>query len=91
LLAHKIEVAKSLNVDAIHPGYGFLSENADFAEKKQKGITFYRAQIEAIHIMGSKLAAKEAVKPIIYQWSRTEAITDIEKSQRVATEIGFPF
>ncbi|MCB0432033.1 MAG: biotin carboxylase, partial [Mangrovimonas sp.] len=56
-----IEVAKQLNVDAIHPGYGFLSENAQFAEAVEKnGITFIGPSPEAIRIMGSKLAAKEA-------------------------------
>ena len=54
---------KSLNVDAIHPGYGFLSENAEFAEKAEKNnIIFIGPRSKAIQIMGSKLAAKEAVK-----------------------------
>ena len=58
-----IEVAKKLNVDGIHPGYGFLSENADFAEAVEKnGLIFIGPKSKAIRIMGSKLAAKEAVK-----------------------------
>jgi acetyl-CoA carboxylase biotin carboxylase subunit len=94
LLGDKIiEVAKSLGVDAIHPGYGFLSENADFAEKAEKNnIIFIGPKSKAIHIMGSKLAAKEAVKayniPMVP--GLDEAITDIEKAKVVATEIGFP-
>jgi propionyl-CoA carboxylase alpha chain len=94
LLGDKIiEVAKSLNVDAIHPGYGFLSENADFAEKAEKNnIIFIGPKSKAIHIMGSKLAAKEAVKayniPMVP--GLDEAITDIEKAKGVAREIGFP-
>jgi len=94
LLGDKIiEVAKSLNVDAIHPGYGFLSENADFAEKAEKNnIIFIGPKSKAIHIMGSKLAAKEAVKayniPMVP--GLDEAITDIEKAKVVAREIGFP-
>jgi propionyl-CoA carboxylase alpha chain len=94
LLGDKIiEVAKSLNVDAIHPGYGFLSENADFAEKAERNnIIFIGPKSKAIHIMGSKLAAKEAVKayniPMVP--GLDEAITDIEKAKEVATEIGFP-
>lgn len=94
LLGDKIiEVAKSLGVDAIHPGYGFLSENADFAEKAEKNnIIFIGPKSKAIHIMGSKLAAKEAVKayniPMVP--GLDEAITDIEKAKVVAREIGFP-
>lgn len=94
LLGDKIiEVAKSLGVDAIHPGYGFLSENADFAEKAEKNnIIFIGPKSKAIHIMGSKLAAKEAVKAynIAMVPGLDEAITDIEKAKVVAREIGFP-
>lgn len=94
LLGDKIiEVAKSLGVDGIHPGYGFLSENADFAEKvEQNGITFIGPRSKAIRIMGSKLAAKDAVKayniPMVP--GLDEAITDVEKAKQVAKEIGFP-
>ncbi|MGO4818054.1 acetyl-CoA carboxylase biotin carboxylase subunit [Flavobacterium sp. W22_SRS_FP1] len=94
LLGDKIiEVALSLGVDAIHPGYGFLSENAEFAEKAEKNnIIFIGPKSKAIHIMGSKLAAKEAVKayniPMVP--GLDEAITDIEKAKVVASEIGFP-
>ncbi|TRX36818.1 acetyl-CoA carboxylase biotin carboxylase subunit [Flavobacterium sp. ZT3R18] len=94
LLGSKIiEVAKSLNVDAIHPGYGFLSENADFAEEAEKNnIIFIGPKSKAIKIMGSKLAAKDAVKayniPMVP--GIDEAITDIEKAKQAATSIGFP-
>jgi acetyl-CoA carboxylase biotin carboxylase subunit len=94
LLGSKIiEVAKSLNVDAIHPGYGFLSENADFAEEAEKNnIIFIGPKSKAIKIMGSKLAAKEAVKqyniPMVPGFD--EAITDVEKAKVVAKEVGFP-
>jgi acetyl-CoA carboxylase biotin carboxylase subunit len=94
LLGNKIiEVAKSLNVDAIHPGYGFLSENADFAEEAEKNnIIFIGPKSKAIKIMGSKLAAKDAVKeyniPMVP--GIDEAITDIEKAKKAATTIGFP-
>lgn len=94
LLGSKIiEVAKSLNVDAIHPGYGFLSENAQFAEDvAANGITFIGPKSKAIHIMGSKLAAKEAVKkydiPMVP--GLDEAITDIKEAKKVATQVGFP-
>ena len=88
-----IEVAKDLNVDAIHPGYGFLSENAGFAELcEDNNITFIGPRSKAIKIMGSKLAAKEAVKayniPMVP--GIDEAITDVDKAKDIAKEIGFP-
>ena len=94
LLGSKIiEVAKALNADAIHPGYGFLSENADFAEEAEKNnIIFIGPKSKAIKIMGSKLAAKDAVKeyniPMVPGYD--EAITDVVKAKEVATAIGFP-
>ncbi|WP_297333918.1 acetyl-CoA carboxylase biotin carboxylase subunit [Flavobacterium sp.] len=94
LLGDKIiEVAKELNVDGIHPGYGFLSENANFAEAVERaGITFIGPRSKAIKIMGSKLAAKDAVKaydiPMVP--GIDEAITDVEKAKKAAVEIGFP-
>ncbi|WP_417200846.1 acetyl-CoA carboxylase biotin carboxylase subunit [Bizionia sp.] len=94
LLGDKIiEVAKSLNVDAIHPGYGFLSENAEFAEScEDNNIIFIGPKSKAIKIMGSKLAAKEAVKhyniPMVP--GTEEAITDIPEAKKIAKEIGFP-
>ncbi|NHM02440.1 acetyl-CoA carboxylase biotin carboxylase subunit [Flavobacterium difficile] len=94
LLGDKIiEVCKALNVDGIHPGYGFLSENADFAELVEKNnITFIGPKSKAMKVMGSKLAAKEAVKafniPMVP--GLDEAITDIALAKKVASEIGFP-
>ncbi len=94
LRADKIlEICKELNVDAIHPGYGFLSENAEFAEKVEKNnIVFIGPKSHAIQVMGDKLAAKEAVKS--YQIPMVpgidEAITDIAKAKQIAKEIGFP-
>ncbi len=94
LLGSKIiEVAKKLNVDGIHPGYGFLSENADFAEEVEKNnIIFIGPKSKAIRVMGSKLAAKDAVKnydiPMVP--GIDEAITDVKKAKVIAKEIGFP-
>ncbi|MDX1603826.1 MAG: acetyl-CoA carboxylase biotin carboxylase subunit [Salinimicrobium sediminis] len=94
LLGDKIiEVAKDLEVDGIHPGYGFLSENADFAEKvEQNNITWIGPGSKAIRVMGSKLAAKDAVReydiPMVP--GIDEAITDPEKAKEIAAEIGFP-
>ncbi len=94
LLGDKIiEVAKTLSVDAIHPGYGFLSENADFAEAcEENDIIFIGPRSKAIRIMGSKLAAKEAVShydiPMVPGIDK--AITDIKKAKLIAQDIGFP-
>ena len=88
-----IEVAKQLHADAIHPGYGFLSENAQFAKDcERNNIIFIGPRSEAIKIMGSKLAAKEAVKaydiPMVP--GVDEAITDVDKAKEIANNIGFP-
>ena len=94
LLGDKIIAeAKRLNADAIHPGYGFLSENADFADAvKKAGLVLIGPSPEAMRIMGSKLGAKEAVKkfniPMVP--GINEAITDIEAAKKVAAEVGFP-
>jgi acetyl-CoA carboxylase biotin carboxylase subunit len=94
LLGDKIiSVAKKLGADAIHPGYGFLSENPNFAEAcENNNISFIGPKSKAIKIMGSKLAAKEAVKayniPMVP--GTDEAISDIPKAKKLAKEIGFP-
>ncbi|WP_411768460.1 acetyl-CoA carboxylase biotin carboxylase subunit [Winogradskyella sp. A3E31] len=88
-----IETAKELSVDGIHPGYGFLSENADFAELcESNNISFIGPKSKAIKVMGSKLAAKETVKaydiPMVP--GIDEAITDVVKAKSIASEIGYP-
>ncbi|PQB08665.1 acetyl-CoA carboxylase biotin carboxylase subunit [Polaribacter filamentus] len=94
LLGDKIiEVAKKLGVDAIHPGYGFLSENANFAEScENNNIIFIGPKSKAIKIMGSKLAAKEAVKAYYIPMvpGTDKAITDIPEAKQIARQIGFP-
>lgn len=94
LLGEKIiSICKELNVDAIHPGYGFLSENADFAQKvMEAGILFVGPSAHSIEIMGSKLAAKAAVGhyniPLV---PGTEtAITDVSAAKERAVQIGYP-
>ncbi|MGJ8684061.1 MAG: acetyl-CoA carboxylase biotin carboxylase subunit [Nonlabens sp.] len=88
-----IQAAKDTGADAIHPGYGFLSENAVFAQLvEDAGITFIGPKPHAIKVMGNKLAAKEAVRdydiPMVP--GIEEAITDVALAQKVASEIGFP-
>jgi len=88
-----IEVAQKFGVDGVHPGYGFLSENASFARKvKEVGITFIGPTAEAMEIMGSKLGAKAAVKKFgVPMVPGTEgAISDFTEAKKVANEIGYP-
>lgn len=88
-----IAAAKQTGADGIHPGYGFLSENAVFAQLvTDNGITFIGPRPHAIEIMGNKLAAKEAVRsydiPMVPGIDK--AITDKDLAKKVALEIGFP-
>jgi propionyl-CoA carboxylase alpha chain len=88
-----IAFAKELHVDAIHPGYGFLSENAAFAQKvEDAGIIFIGPSPEAMRIMGSKLAAKECVKkyniPMVPGIDK--AIDDVSLAKKTARQIGYP-
>ncbi len=88
-----IEVAKSLGVQGIHPGYGFLSENAEFAKAVAKaGITFIGPSPEAMNMMGDKLSAKAAAKkykiPMVP--GSEGAISDVAEGKRIANETGFP-
>lgn len=88
-----IESALRMGCDAIHPGYGFLSENASFARNvEQAGLIFIGPTPESIEIMGSKLAAKAAVEkygiPMVP--GTDKAIQDIEEAQKIAKEIGYP-
>lgn len=88
-----LKAAKDTGADAIHPGYGFLSENAVFAQKiKDAGLIFIGPGIHAITVMGSKLAAKEAVKdydiPMVP--GTDEAITDVPAAKKLAEGIGYP-
>ncbi len=88
-----IEVAKRSGADAIHPGYGFLSENARFAELCQKeGIIFIGPSPYAINTMGDKITARKTMiaagVPVVP--GTTEPIRDIKKAIEVIKEIGLP-
>jgi acetyl-CoA carboxylase biotin carboxylase subunit len=88
-----IEFSLSLKVDAIHPGYGFLSENAVFARKVvEAGLIFIGPSAQAIEVMGSKLAAKQAAAaydiPMVPGTST--AITDVGEARAIAAQIGYP-
>jgi acetyl-CoA carboxylase biotin carboxylase subunit len=94
LLGDKIITeALKLGVDGIHPGYGFLSENAQFARSvRDSGMIFIGPSPYSIETMGSKLGAKEAVKAYgIPMVPGTEgAISDVDEAKKVAAEIGYP-
>lgn len=88
-----VDKARELGADAIHPGYGFLSENPDFARACQEaGITFVGPSPEVLALFGDKVAAKKAAAraglPIIP--GRLDPVPTLEEAQAVAQEIGFP-
>ncbi|MEL7341093.1 MAG: biotin carboxylase N-terminal domain-containing protein, partial [Bacteroidota bacterium] len=88
-----IQICQDHQIDAIHPGYGFLSENAQFARAvSEAGIIFIGPSGDAMDKMGDKLSAKQAVKaydvPLVP--GLDEAITDVDTAQQIAEEIGFP-
>lgn len=87
-----ISAAIITGADAIHPGYGFLSENADFAEMvEEHGITFIGPKAEQIRMMGDKLKAREAAiasgLPVI---PGSPALEDVAAAKKWAAEIGYP-
>jgi len=88
-----ISAAELTDAEAIHPGYGFLSENANFAEVCEKcGITFIGPSAESMRIMGDKISARQAVikqgVPILP--GTKEGVHTVEDAVKVAKEIGFP-
>lgn len=88
-----IEAAQTTGADAIHPGYGFLSEKSDFAKAvRQAGLIFVGPSEEAIDIMGDKIRSKEAVAkygvPLVP--GSEGALNDVEEAKSFAQHIGFP-
>ncbi|HEY0656602.1 MAG TPA: acetyl-CoA carboxylase biotin carboxylase subunit [Chryseosolibacter sp.] len=88
-----ISAAKATGADAVHPGYGFLSENEDFSKAcDDNGIIFVGPSPASIEVMGSKLAAKAAVAkfnvPLVPGTS--EPITDVNEAKKIAAKIGYP-
>ncbi|RYG64803.1 ATP-grasp domain-containing protein, partial [bacterium] len=88
-----IAIAKANNVDMIHPGYGFMSENANFARAcAEAGITFVGPRPELLEMMGDKVAARaQAIKVGVRVLPGTEEpIADRDEALKTAQEIGFP-
>ena len=88
-----LQHCKDLGVDGIHPGYGFLSENAEFVRKvTDAGITFIGPSPKAMEVMGDKLSAKQAVKeysvPLVPGIDK--AVDDVKEAIKIAKQIGYP-
>ena len=88
-----IEAAKKSGAEAIHPGYGFLAENADFARAvSEAGLTFIGPTPEAMEVMGSKTSARRAAikagAPVVP--GTTEALQNFEEAKQVAAKFGYP-
>ena len=94
LISEKIiAAAKKCGADAIHPGYGFLSENADFADQvAAAGIIFIGPTGDSMRRVGSKIAAKETAEkhnvPLVP--GTAKAIDDVDEARKIAIKIGFP-
>ena len=88
-----IKLAKEIGADAIHPGYGFLSENADFAQSCiDNGMIFVGPKPEHIALFGDKMAAKKVMKEIgvpVIEGTDTP-ISDLEEAKSIASDIGYP-
>ena len=88
-----LTVAKAAHCDAVHPGYGFLSENAEFAEEcEAAGIRFIGPSAQAIRLMGNKAAARDLMKqagvPVVP--GSDGDVPDAATGKRIADEIGYP-
>ncbi len=88
-----IEAAKKTGAEAIHPGYGFLSENASFSKAvTDAGLIFIGPSAHSIEIMGSKIGAKQAAKkfgvPMVP--GTEEPISDLNEARLIANKIGYP-
>ncbi len=88
-----IEACKNTGADAVHPGYGFLSEKAEFAERcKKEGITFIGPSAYAMNTMGDKITARKtmiaAKVPVVP--GTTEKLTDEKEALKIIKEIGLP-
>ncbi|MGH9414771.1 MAG: acetyl-CoA carboxylase biotin carboxylase subunit [Terriglobales bacterium] len=91
--ARVLDAARACGAEAIHPGYGFLSENAAFATAcRQAGLVFIGPSPEAMAALGSKTAARKLATehgiPILP--GTVDAVTSVDEAQRVAAQIGFP-
>ena len=88
-----VSAAKEVGADAVHPGYGFLSENATFAERlAEEGITFIGPSPESLRLLGDKIAARQSMSRAGIPVARgtEEPVSDPDVALEIASEIGFP-
>jgi acetyl-CoA carboxylase biotin carboxylase subunit len=88
-----IDVAKRAKADAVHPGYGFLSENAAFSKAcRDAGITFIGPSPESIHLMGSKVEARRAAAQYNVEMvpGTLDPIKSDEEARKIALSVGYP-
>ena len=84
---------KETGADAVHPGYGFLSENADFAERlSEKGVTFIGPDPTAIRLMGDKIRSKKLAEKASVPTvpGHAEPVTSVADAKKIAKQIGYP-
>ena len=88
-----IKAAKDTGADAIHPGYGFLSENGDFSERcREEDIIFIGPRAKAIRLMGDKTAARDIMGKanVPFPPGTKKELEDVEEAEKIADEIGYP-
>ena len=86
-----LELASQKKIDAIHPGYGFLAENPDFARMcEERGIKFIGPSWEVIDLLGNKVKAKEAAVAAGVPVIRGASVETVEDAVRVSEEVGYP-
>jgi len=88
-----LEIIDSAGIDAVHPGYGFFSENAEFAEAiTKKGVTFIGPPVGAIAVMGDKISARQAAEKVGVSGvpGTTDFITSVPEVEQFAAEHGYP-
>tara|TARA_B100001250_G_scaffold61098_1_gene47723 strand:- start:140 stop:1483 length:1344 start_codon:yes stop_codon:yes gene_type:complete len=88
-----IQAAKSMGVDAIHPGYGFLAENAEFVRRlEEEGITFIGPSSDVIRLLGDKIEARKAMEAAGLPVAKgsSESVSTTEEATSLANEIGYP-
>ncbi|MFO1065298.1 MAG: pyruvate carboxylase [Pirellulales bacterium] len=88
-----VDICKRYHIDAVHPGYGFLSENPNFAAAlEQAGITFIGPSVSALHLLGDKVAARDiAMKagvPVLA--GSSEAVRSLDDAKALAAKMGYP-
>jgi 3-methylcrotonyl-CoA carboxylase alpha subunit len=93
--ARLLEVARACGADALHPGYGFLAENAAFAEDcARAGLTFVGPSAQAMRLMGAKIGSKEIAEragvPVVPSYHAADAASLAQQAPQAAARLGYP-